>query len=82
MYPFVVLQLAPPIPIETPIGPGLAHLVTDYGPEHNRIWTVADDLTGQCWDWPNPKIRFQKNITMGRMSPEKPYSNSTPYQEN
>ncbi len=69
-------QLNPPIPLETPKGKALAHFVIDYGPEHNLMWVTFVDATGECWTWPNYKIRAQKNITMGRMSegltPEQP----------
>lgn len=63
-------QLHPPLPLDTPRGPGLAHAVIDYGPEFDLLWVVFDDATGECWTWPNPKIRGQKNITMGRRADE------------
>jgi hypothetical protein len=63
----MILQLTPPIPIETPKGSALAHLIIDYGPEHNLCWCAFIDATGECWTFPNPQIRAQKNITMGRM---------------
>lgn len=50
----------------TPKGPGLAHLVIDYGPEHDLIWVVFLDSNGECWSYPNPQVRAQKNVTMGR----------------
>ena len=61
-----MLQLNPPIPLDTPKGPALAHLVIDYGPEHNLLWVCFDDANGECWTWDNSKVRAQKNITMGR----------------
>lgn len=63
-----ITQLNPPIPVDTPKGKALAHFVIDYGPEHNLMWVTFVDASGECWTWPNPKIRAQKNITMGRMS--------------
>lgn len=45
---------------------GYAILVSDYGPEANKIWTVVLDETGEVWDVPNPHIRFQWNWTLGR----------------
>jgi len=59
-------QLNPPIPLTTPKGSGVAHLVIDYGPEFHLFWVCFDDATGECWTWPNPQVRAQKNITMGR----------------
>jgi hypothetical protein len=61
-----ILQLNPPIPLNTPKGPGLAWLVIDYGAEHNLMWTVAIDETGEIWTFSNPEVRAQKNITLGR----------------
>jgi hypothetical protein len=61
-----LLQLNPPIPVTTPKGDGLAQVLIDYGAEHSLLWVVFQDDTGECWTWPNPKVRAQKNITMGR----------------
>lgn len=63
----MLLQLDPPIPLDTPRGAALAHLVVDYGVEHNLMWTCAIDATGECWTFANPEIRFQKNISYGRL---------------
>lgn len=63
----MMLQLNPTIWLETPIGIGLCHFVIDYGEEHDLLWVVADDATGEIWTWPNPKVRFTKNITLGAM---------------
>ena len=63
-------QLNPPIPIDViDKGHGIAVAVIDYGPEHNLIWVTAIDGTGEVWCAPNPKVRFQKNWTMGRSAP-------------
>ena len=64
----MIVQLNPPLPVVTPKGAGLAHLVIDYGPEHNLLWVVFIDATGECWTYPNMDIRAQKNITLGRMT--------------
>lgn len=63
----MILQLNPPIPVLTPKGPGIAHLVIDYGVEHNLMWVVFIDATGECWTYPNMDIRAQKNVTLGRV---------------
>ena len=62
----MILQLNPPLPVVTPKGEGLAHLIIDYGVEHNLFWVVFIDATGECWTYPNMDIRAQKNITLGR----------------
>ena len=62
----MMLQLSPPIPVETPRGKGLAHLVIDYGVEYHILWVVFIDETRECWTFQNPEIRIQANPTMGR----------------
>ena len=63
----MMLQLDPPIPLDTPRGPALAHVLVDDGPEHNLMWVCFGDADGQIWTWDNSKVRAQKNITMGRL---------------
>lgn len=64
-----ILQLNPPLPVTTPKGHALAHLVIDNGIEHDLQWVCAQDVSGECWTVKNQDIRFQKNITMGRIIP-------------
>ena len=60
-------QLDPPIPVfVTDRGNGYALAVIDYGPEHNLLWVTALDDSGEIWCAPNPKVRVQKNWSMGR----------------
>lgn len=60
-------QLNPPIPLHVlGKGDGQAIGLIDYGTEHNLIWITAIDQTGEIWCAPNPKVRMQKNWTMGR----------------
>jgi hypothetical protein len=61
-----VLQLDPPIPVWTERGTGLAIGWIDYSCEHHLFWIIAFDNTGEVWTIPNPQVRLQKNITMGR----------------
>ena len=62
----MITQLNPPIPLSTPRGPGVAHLVIDYGPEFHLMWSVFLDANGECWTFPNPEVRAIKNVTLGR----------------
>jgi hypothetical protein len=62
----VIIQLDPPLPLQTPKGAGLAHLVVDYGVEADLIWVVFIDATGEVWSYRNQEVRAQKNVTMGR----------------
>ena len=60
-----MLQLNPPLPVVTPKGKAMAHILIDYGPEHDLIWTCFE-TNGECWCWRNQDIRAEKNITYGR----------------
>jgi hypothetical protein len=63
-------QLNPCIPVTVlDKGKGSAIAVIDYGQEHNLIWVVALDGSGEIWCSPNPKVRLQNNWTMGRTVP-------------
>ncbi|MEO1922751.1 MAG: hypothetical protein ABGW84_12810 [Sphingomonadaceae bacterium] len=60
-------QLNPPLPVFViERGEGLAFAVIDYGPEHHLIWVTALNDGGEIWCAPNPKVRMQKNWSMGR----------------
>lgn len=66
-----ITQLNPPLPLDTPKGSGLAHLVVDYGPEHDLMWVVFLDADGACWTVPNPEVRMAWNWSLGRRKPER-----------
>lgn len=60
-------QLNPTLPVDViGKGPGYAFAVIDYGQEHNLIWVVALNDSGEIWCSPNPKVRVSTNWTMGR----------------
>jgi hypothetical protein len=61
----MILQLNPPIPLSTPRGPGLAHLVIDYGAEFQTLWVVLLD-NSEIWTFRNAEVRAVNNETMGR----------------
>lgn len=62
----MITHINPAIPVETPKGPGLAHFLIDYGPEHHLHWVVFLDESGECWTYQNPYIRARTNITQNR----------------
>ncbi len=62
----MILQLNPPIPLITPKGKGYAHLVIDYSQEHDLMWTVFIDDTGECWTFSNKDIRITENTSLNR----------------
>jgi hypothetical protein len=67
-----MMQLNPPLPMNTPKGEGFAHVLIDYGPESDLYWTVLITETGEIWTFANKEVRASKNITLGRKSPSTP----------
>ena len=66
----MMMQLNPPIPVDTPRGPAYAHMVIDYSQEHYVLFVVFLADTGECWVVPNRDVKLQKNLTMGvRVAP-------------
>ncbi|NDD52508.1 hypothetical protein EBZ39_01280 [bacterium] len=65
----MLMQLNPPLPVLTTRGPGVAHIVIDYGPEHDLVWVVFLHANGQCWSFLNRDIRLGENITYSRPAP-------------
>ena len=61
----MMMQLNPPIPVDTPRGPAYAHLVIDYSQEHYVLFVCFLADTGECWVLPNRDVKLQKNLTMG-----------------
>lgn len=59
-------RIDPPLPLDTPKGPAMAHFLIDYGPEHHLLWVCFQDDSGECWTWSNKDVRLQENISMGR----------------
>ena len=60
-----MMQLNPPIPVDTPRGPAYAHLVIDYSQEHYVLFVCFLAESGECWVLPNKDVKLQKNLTMG-----------------
>lgn len=67
-----MIQLNPPLPLNTPKGEGFAHLMLDYGPESDLYWVVMITETGEIWTYANRYVRGSKNITLGRTNPSVP----------
>jgi len=62
----VFTQLDPTIPMATSKGDGLAFAVIDYGIEHDLLWVVALDDSGEIWCVPNSEVRVAANWSIGR----------------
>lgn len=58
-----MLQLNPPIPMNTPKGEGFAHILIDYGPESDLYWTVLITATGEIWTYANRYVRASKKTS-------------------
>ena len=61
-----ILQLHSPLPLSTPKGLALCHLVINEGIEHDLQFVCFIDASGECWTFRGPEVRAVKNITMGR----------------
>ncbi len=61
----MILQLNPPIPLNTPKGQGYAKFLVDRGMEFDNEWIVFLD-NGEIWSFLNSDVRLEKNITYGR----------------
>lgn len=70
----MILQLSPPIPLDTPKGPSLAHFLIDYGPESDLIWVCFLE-NKEIWCYQNREVRAQQNITVGRCDKGWTYKN-------
>jgi hypothetical protein len=52
--------------MKTSKGDGLAFAVIDYGIEHDLLWVVALDDSGEIWCMPNSEVRISANWSIGR----------------
>ena len=75
----MILQLHPPLPLLTPKGSALAHVLIDYGPEFDLHWTVFLDNSGECWTFNNRDVRAAKNLTLGRTDVKLPAAGVAPH---
>jgi hypothetical protein len=61
----MIIQLNPPVPMNTPKGFGYANFLIDRGMEFDNEWIVFQDNC-EIWSWKNSEVRLGKNITFGR----------------
>lgn len=54
------------VEVNTPKGPGIIWLVTDYGHETDTIYTVIINETGEFWQYTHRDIRAKNNLTFRR----------------
>lgn len=67
----MILQLNPPLPLESPKGKATAYAIIDYGMEHFLLFVCFIDETGEQWTFRNDQIRMQGNQTMRPTKPQK-----------
>lgn len=60
-----MLELTQHIEVDTPKGRGRLFLVTEYGSEIEKLFTVIL-YNGEIWEFTNDKIKATSNITMRR----------------
>ena len=61
----IILELKQQIEVDTPKGRGRLFLVTEYGSEIEKIFTVIL-YNGQIWEFTNNEVTATPNFTMGR----------------
>lgn len=62
----VIFEPRQPIEVTAPKGLGRIWLVTDYGSETEKLFTVVINDTGELWEFTNKDIKATANLTMGR----------------
>jgi hypothetical protein len=60
-----IIEVEQQIEVETPRGRGRIWLVTEYGSEIEKIFTILLH-NGEIWEYKNNDIKLTSNITMGR----------------
>lgn len=61
-----ILQIDPPLPMETPKGKAWAHFLYDYGIEANAMFGVFLNESGEFWIFQGHELRIERNLTLGR----------------
>ena len=54
------------IEVLTPKGKGFIWLVTEYGTETSKLFTVIQD-NGEIWEWQNKDVKVLNNISFNRV---------------
>ena len=68
----MMLQLNPPIWVQTPLGEGHALVLLDYGPSVNTVWLVHLFDTGNVTHVDSSEIRVMGNAMYGIPHPQQP----------
>ncbi|MES2382385.1 MAG: hypothetical protein V4538_15165 [Bacteroidota bacterium] len=65
-----ILELQNRVEVVTPEGVGFIWLVTEFGTETSKIFTVIQS-NGQIWEWQPKDIKVKNNITFNRINDER-----------
>lgn len=68
-----LLRLSPPIYVMTPLGEAYAHVLIDYGIDHNTVWLAANCETGSVAHFDSSEVRFMGNEMLNLPHP-KPFT--------
>ena len=74
----MLTRCIPPVPLETPFGPGMAEFVIDCGPDRHLLWVAFIDAAGECRTVQNPDVRPQRNETLGTLAACRPRKPTAP----
>jgi hypothetical protein len=55
------------IEVKTPKGEGFIWLVTEYGTETSKVFTVIQE-SGEIWEWQPKDLIVKDNITFNRIN--------------
>jgi len=70
----MILQLNPPIWVQTPLGEGDCLVLIDYGPNLNTVWLVHLFDDGRVLHFDSSDIRAMGNLMYGIAHPAPPQS--------
>jgi hypothetical protein len=62
----MILEVQQSLQVDTPKGRGRVWLVTEYGVEIEKVFTIILDATGEIWEFTNRDVVATSNVTMGR----------------
>lgn len=62
-----ILELQQGLEVDTPKGRGRVWLVTEYGIEIEKLFTIIM-YDGSIWEFTNKDIKATDNLTMGRFT--------------
>lgn len=67
----VILELKNRVEVSTPKGKGFIWLVTEYGTETSKLFTIIQN-NGEIWEWQNRDIKVLDNISFNRTQSQTP----------